>query len=97
MVPAISGETTQLAAIWPTLPQATASTLMPTAAKPTSAPTMEWVVETGQPIREAISSQVPAANSEDIIPYTNNSGVSASIDESMMPLRMVEVTSPPAR
>jgi hypothetical protein len=31
---------------------------MPTAAKPTMAPTMECVVDTGQPLRDATSSQV---------------------------------------
>ena len=32
------------------------------------APTMEWVVETGQPFMEAISSQIPAASSEASMP-----------------------------
>ena len=41
MVPDINGDTTQLETIDPTLDQLTASTLMPTAAKPTIAPTME--------------------------------------------------------
>ncbi len=68
MPPASTGETTQLAMICTTLPQLTASTPIPTAAKPTIAPTMEWVVETGQPRRLAISSHTPAANSADSMP-----------------------------
>ena len=95
--PASTGESTQLMAMAPTWPQLTESTEMPTAAKPTIAPTMEWVVETGQPRTLAIISQAPAANRADIIPYTSNSGESASSSGSIMPLRMVAVTSPPAR
>ena len=41
IIPAINGETTQLETIDITLPQLTASTLIPTAAKPTIAPTIE--------------------------------------------------------
>ena len=52
----------------PTLPQLTTSGEMPTAAKPTMAPTMECVVETGQPMALAISSQVPAASRADSMP-----------------------------
>ena len=54
IVPAITGETTQLATIVDTLVQFTASVETPTAAKPTMAPTIEWVVDTGQPIKLAI-------------------------------------------
>ena len=74
-----------------------ASTDIPTAAKPTMAPTMEWVVDTGQPCMLAISSQVAAASSADNMPYTISSGCPAMTSASMMPLRMVAVTSPPAR
>ena len=52
----------------PTLLQFTASTPTPTAAKPTMAPTMEWVVDTGQPKCEAPSSHTPAANSDASMP-----------------------------
>ncbi len=97
MVPASRGDTTQLATMVPTLFQATASMEMPTAAKPTMAPTMEWVVDTGQPRILAINSQVPAARRADSIPKTRRSGFSAMMTGSTMPLRMVEVTSPPAR
>ena len=48
-VPDITGDTTQLATMEDTFPQLTASGDMPTAAKPTMAPIIEWVVETGQP------------------------------------------------
>jgi hypothetical protein len=41
---------------------------MPTAAKPTMAPTMECVVDTGQPLRDATSSQVPAASNAASMP-----------------------------
>ena len=68
MVPASSGETIQLAAIWPTAPQSTAEAPRPATEKPTMAPTMEWVVETGQPFMEAISSQVAAASSAASMP-----------------------------
>ena len=67
-VPANTGETTQLAAIFPTFIQLTASTEMPTDPKPTIAPTMLCVVDTGQPYVVAIKSQIPAARSADIIP-----------------------------
>ena len=52
----------------PTLPHLTASMPMPTAAKPTIAPTIEWVVDTGQPLCEATNSQMPAASSADNMP-----------------------------
>ena len=97
MVPAITGETTQLATMVLTLPQFTASLETPTAAKPTMAPTMLCVVDTGQPIKLASISQVPAAKSAESIPNTKRSGLSANTPESTMPLRMVEVTSPPAK
>jgi hypothetical protein len=41
---------------------------MPTIAKPTMAPTMEWVVDTGQPRVVAIISQMAAASSEASMP-----------------------------
>ncbi|MOA32606.1 hypothetical protein D3C78_1538430 [compost metagenome] len=93
--PDSTGETTQLATIGPMASQCTASTDTPTAAKPITAPTMEWVVETGQPFSEATSNQVPAASSADIMPSTIRSGLIASA--STMPFLIVSVTSPPAR
>ena len=79
------------------MPQATASTPTPTAPNPTIAPTIECVVETGQPREDAINSQVAAAKSEASIPYTSNSGLDTNDPESRMPFRTVAVTSPPAR
>ncbi len=70
---------------------------MPTIPKPTTAPTMVWVVETGQPRREANISQTPAASRLASMPYTRISGESRMDAGSMMPLRMVFVTWPPAR
>ena len=66
--PPSSGETSQLATMPPILPHLTASTPMPTTAKPTIAPTIEWVVETGQPRVEAIISQIAAASSAASMP-----------------------------
>ena len=49
IIPEISGVIIQLPTIPTTLPHSTASVLTPTAAKPTIAPTIECVVDTGQP------------------------------------------------
>src|SRR5690606_1697152 len=95
MLPASSGEIIQLDTIGTTPAQCTASTDTPTAAKPITAPMIEWVVETGQPLREAISSQVPAASRAASMPKIIWSGV--IIEESTIPLRIVWVTEPPAR
>jgi hypothetical protein len=69
---------------------------MPATAKPTTAPTIEWVVETGQPRVEAIISHTAAASSAPSMPKTRISGRSTIELGSMIPLRMVEVTWPPA-
>ncbi len=97
ITPAMSGDTTQLITIVPTLPHCTALTPMPATVKPTMAPTIECVVETGQPLRLAIKSQVPAASSAESMPNTSSFGSSAISPVSTMPRRIVEVTSPPAR
>jgi len=97
MVPASNGDTTQLAAIEPTFGHSTTSKPIPIEAKPTMAPTMECVVETGQPKYDEISNQVPADRRADIIPKTKRSGLEATTPESMIPFRIVDVTSPPAR
>ena len=67
-VPAIRGETTQLAIMAYTLFHETASKPIPTAPKPTIAPTIECVVDTGQPSDDAIKSHVAAAKSDASIP-----------------------------
>ena len=97
MAPPSTGDTTQLATIRVILSQLTASGPMPTAPKPTIAPTMVWVVDTGQPRVDATSSHRPAASRDASITYTSTSGVSVSEEASRMPLRIVFVTCPPAR
>ena len=97
MVPAITGDTTQLATMVLTLDQFTASTETPTAANPTIAPTIECVVDTGQPMKLAIINQVPAARSAESIPKTRRSGESTNTALSTIPFRIVDVTSPPAK
>ena len=61
------------------------------------APTIEWVVDTGQPNLEANVSQTAAARRADSMPMTSRLGSFSSASASMMPLRIVDVTSPPAR
>jgi len=56
--PPNTGEITQLATICPIFPQCTASNPIPATANPTSAPTIECVVETGHPLAEATASQI---------------------------------------
>ena len=68
MMPAVAGDTTQLITMVPTCPHCTASMPIPTAAKPTMAPIIECVVETGQPFLDATSSQVPAASNDASMP-----------------------------
>ena len=43
------------------------------------------VVETGQPLYEAINNHVPAANREDIIPKTRRSGLPDNKEGSIIP------------
>ena len=99
ILPETTGEITQLATMELTCPHSTESAEIPTTAKPMIAPIMECVVETGQPFQEARSSQVPAASNEANMPYTKSSGLvsNPAVSALMMPLRIVEVTSPPAR
>ncbi len=80
----------------PTVAHCTAANPIPTIAKPTMAPTMVWVVETGQPKYDATINQTPAASNDASMPNTSSSGLPASRSASMMPLRMVAVTWPPA-
>ena len=53
-IPENKGEVTQLIAMLLTLPQETASTPFVIKTKPMMAPTIECVVETGQPLKLAI-------------------------------------------
>lgn len=65
-------------------------------AAPTMPPTIECVVETGQPILVAMSSQTAAPIRAASMMYTKSIGGSATLSRSTMPLRTVSVTSPPA-
>ena len=98
MVPENTGEMIQLATISSTWPHITESAEIPTTAKPTIAPMMEWVVDTGQPYFEATTNHIPAANRDESIPKISNSGLSSkpALSISIMLLLIVEVTSPPA-
>ncbi len=49
IIPPATGEMNQEATIWPILAQLTACHPAATTPKPATAPTMEWVVETGIP------------------------------------------------
>ena len=71
IVPAVIGDITQLDAIVPTLDQDTASKPREITTKPTIAPTIEWVVDTGHPFLLAINNHVPAAINADNIPIIN--------------------------
>jgi len=68
MTPESTGEATQLAAMIVTFAQFTAENPTATMEKPMIAPTIECVVETGQPLWDAISSQVAVANKAASIP-----------------------------
>jgi len=60
-----------------TFSQSTRSTPSATQPKPTTAPTIACVVETGQPKYEAINSHVPAAISAAIIPHARTKAASS--------------------
>ena len=96
-VPESRGETTQDAVIRPTLAHSTASQPSATAPNPAMAPTIECVVDTGQPRRDAMMSQVPAAVRAASIPAISTSGRSATTAGSRIPPRIVFVTCPPTR
>lgn len=66
-------------------------------AAPTMPPMIAWVVETGQPMRVAMSSHTAAPSRADIMITTKSIGSPAMVSRSTMPLRTVSVTSPPAR
>ena len=67
----INGEVIQLEAISNILSQETAPDPFVIKTKPTMAPTIEWVVETGQPFLLANMSQLPVAKRVAIIPTMN--------------------------
>ena len=67
----INGEVIQLEAISNILSQETAPEPFVIKTKPTMAPTIEWVVDTGQPFLLASMSQLPVAKRVAIIPTIN--------------------------
>src|SRR5690625_3090091 len=67
-VPASNGDISQLEAITPTLPHSTAPPPSPTAPKPTTPPTIQYVVEPGQPMAETTNNHTAAANSAESMP-----------------------------
>ena len=83
---------TQEAIIDNTLLQTTASGPSPTVPKPTIAPTMECVVETGRPKRVAPTSSVAAAASDPYMPSSRSCGSPETALVSRMRLRTVSVT-----
>ena len=64
---------------------------------PTIPPTIEWVVEMGSPNLDAIKSQIPELNNADIIIRTKSMGFMPLSGNTMIPSRIVLVTSPPAK
>src|SRR5690606_35494901 len=95
--PPTSGLTTQDITTCQTLGQLMAAVPASTRPKPITAPTMLWVVETGQPHLLARLSQIAAASSAAVIPIANSTGSAATTSWSTMPLRMVSVTWPPTK
>ena len=93
--PPNTGEITQLAAICPIFAQSTIAKPLAAMPEPIMAPTIECVVETGAPTAVAMFSHKAAANNAAIINQTkvSESGIKLG---SIMPLRMVPTTSPPA-
>ena len=97
MAPPTRGEKIQLAAIRPILAHRMAPKPPPTKPKPTTAPTMEWVVETGIPRAVATWSQMAAASRAEVMPQRMRLGLGAKTAGSTMPFRTVSVTWEPTR
>ena len=93
----MTGVMNQLPTIPLILPHSTACGPTVTHAKPITAPIIEWVVDTGHPINDAINSHNPAESKALIIPNTKTSGSATNSIGSIIPLFMVSVTSPPAK
>ncbi|MPN36683.1 hypothetical protein SDC9_184193 [bioreactor metagenome] len=94
-MPPSTGEITQLAAMLLIVPQLAA--FMPPAAMPAprTAPTMEWVVDTGAPMAVAKFSHKAPASNEAVISQMKRL-LSRMASGLMMPPRIVATTSPPA-
>ena len=94
-MPPSTGEITQLAAMLPMVDQSTMAGPAAAMPAPSTAPTIECVVDTGAPTAVArFSHSAPASSAASMI----HTKVSESLmrSGSMMPLRMVPMTSPPA-
>ena len=94
-MPPVTGEMTQLAAIFAIASQFTTSHPAAAMPAPITPPTIEWVVETGAPNHVAALSQIAAPASAPIMTHTNTCGSGTSAG-SMMPFLTVLTTSPPA-
>ena len=86
----------QLAAIIDMDPQSTAPSPAAAMPAPMTPPTTEWVVETGAPIQVATLTQSAEEMSADIIAQMKTCA-SAKEAGSIIPLEIVDTTSPPAR
>jgi len=95
MIPPSSGEMIQLAAMALIVGQLTAANPAAAIPAPMTPPTTLCVVETGAPIHVAILTQSAAASSAAIIAQMNTVAF-AMLSGAMIPLAMVETTSPPA-
>ena len=95
MAPPRTGEITQLAAIAAMVGQLTAASPVAAMPDPMTPPTMAWVVETGAPIQVARLSHRAAASRAASMAVMKMP-ISAIGVGSMIPLAMVETTSPPA-
>ena len=93
--PPKTGEMTQDAAIAPIVSQLTAAKPAAAIPAPITPPTTECVVETGAPTNVARFTHKAADKSAAIIAQMNVSGV-PMLSGAIMPLAMVETTSPPA-
>src|SRR6056300_148724 len=95
ITPPNTGEITQLAAIFDMVPQSTAPKPAAAMPAPITPPTTEWVVDTGAPTHVAILTHNAADSRAAIIAQINTS-TDCMLDGAMMPLAMVDTTSPPA-
>lgn len=86
MMPEARGVMSQLKAMDPTSDHWMALDPPAMAPKPTMAPTMAWVVETGQPKKEAICSQMPVPRRAPHMPRIRAMGCPMKRSVSMMPL-----------
>ena len=96
MTPPRTGEIIQLAAIVPIVGQFTAAKPAAAMPAPITPPTTEWVVDTGAPTYVAKFTQSAELINAAIIAHIKTCP-SATASVSMIPLEIVETTSPPAK